>query len=65
MGGAIHSTAVLVVLALYFLPSIIAVARKVTHKGSVIVINVFLGWTFIGWVVALAMACRTSGVLRD
>ncbi|MFI4990736.1 MAG: superinfection immunity protein [Solirubrobacterales bacterium] len=62
MGGIIHSSALLVVLALYFLPSIVAVARKVTHQGSVIVINVFLGWTFVGWVVALAMACRTSRV---
>jgi T4 superinfection immunity protein len=60
MGGAIHSFALLVTLALYFVPSIVAVARKVTNQGSVIVINVFLGWTFIGWVVALAMACRTS-----
>lgn len=24
--------------------------------AAVIVINLFLGWTFIGWVVALAMA---------
>ncbi len=65
MGGVIHSSAFLFVLALYFLPSIVAVARKVTHQGSVIVINLFLGWTFIGWVVALAMACRTSRVLPD
>ena len=65
MAGAIHSSALIVVLALYFLPTIVAVARKVTHQGSVIVINVFLGWTFVGWVVALAMACRTSRVLRD
>ncbi len=65
IGGAIHSFAFLVVLALYFLPTIVAVARKVTHQGSVVVINLFLGWTFIGWVVALAMACRTSQVLRD
>jgi hypothetical protein len=65
MGGVIHSSAFLIVLVLYFLPSVIAVARKVTHQGSVVVINLFLGWTFIGWVVALAMACRTSRVLRD
>jgi hypothetical protein len=65
MGGVIHSSALLVVLALYFLPSIVAVARKVTHQGSVIVINLFLGWTFIGWVVALAMAFRTRQGLRD
>ena len=65
MGGVVHSAAFLAVLVLYFLPSIVAFARKVTHQGSVIVINVFLGWTFIGWVIALAMACRTSRVLRD
>jgi hypothetical protein len=44
------------------LPTIIAVARKVTNQGSVLVINFFLGWTFVGWVVALAMACRTSNL---
>jgi hypothetical protein len=65
MGGVIHSSAFLLVLVLYFLPSIIAVARKVMHQGSVVVINLFLGWTFVGWVIALAMACRTSRVLRD
>jgi hypothetical protein len=65
VGGVIHSSVFLIVLVMYFLPSVVAVARKVTHQGSVIVINVFLGWTFIGWVVALAMACSTSRVLRD
>jgi hypothetical protein len=65
VGGVIHSSAFLIVLALYFLPSIVAVARKVTHQGSVVVINPFLGWTFIRMVIALAMACRTSRVLRD
>lgn len=64
MGGSIHSFALLIVLALYFLPSVVGIARKVPHQGSVIVINLFLGWTFVGWVVALAMACRTTHVLR-
>ena len=48
-----------VVLVLYFLPSIVGAVRKVPNIGSVIVINVFLGWTFVGWVVALAMAVRS------
>lgn len=47
------------------LPTIVAVARKVTNQGSVAVINFFLGWTLIGWVAALAMACRTSRLVRD
>jgi hypothetical protein len=31
----------------------------VPHLGSIIAINVLLGWTLVGWVVALAMALRT------
>ena len=33
--------------------------RKVPNFGSIAVINLFLGWTLIGWVVALAMAFRS------
>ncbi|MGC1287889.1 MAG: superinfection immunity protein [Streptosporangiaceae bacterium] len=50
----------LALLAAYFLPAFIATRRKVPHAASVVVINVFLGWTMIGWVVALAMACRDT-----
>lgn len=49
----------LVAIPLWFLPSIIAIVRKVPNVGSVFVINLFLGWTLIGWIVALAMAVRT------
>jgi TRAP-type mannitol/chloroaromatic compound transport system permease small subunit len=56
---------VILLIALYFIPTIVAVTRKVTNQASVAVINVFLGWTLIGWVVALAMACRTSTLVRD
>jgi hypothetical protein len=59
-GAAAALLFVIVGIGFYFLPTIVAVARKVTNQGSVLVINFFLGWTFIGWVVALAMACRTS-----
>jgi hypothetical protein len=50
---------VLIVIGLYFLPTIVAYSRKVPNMGSVLVINLFLGWTFIGWVVAMAMAARS------
>jgi Superinfection immunity protein len=49
----------LFMVALYFVPTIVGVVRGVPNVGSVAVINVFLGWTFIGWVVALAMAARS------
>lgn len=47
---------IVVVLLLYFLPTIIAELRHVENTGPTIIVNFFLGWTFLGWVVALAMA---------
>lgn len=41
---------------LYFVPSLIAGQRKHPQRNSISAINIFLGWTLIGWVVALAMS---------
>lgn len=48
----------LMVLGFFFdwTPTIVAVIRKMPNVGSIVVINFFLGWTCIGWVVTLAMA---------
>ncbi|MEB4212334.1 superinfection immunity protein [Mycobacterium sp. 94-17] len=43
-------------LGLYFLPTGVAAYRQIPNIGPVVVINVFLGWTFLGWVAALAMS---------
>jgi hypothetical protein len=40
-------------LGLYFLPTIIAAVRHTDHLLAIVLINIFAGWTFIGWVVAL------------
>ncbi len=50
----------LLLAVLYFVPTIIAFARGVRNAGSVLVVNLFLGWTLVGWVVALAMAARST-----
>jgi hypothetical protein len=49
---------VLLVIAAYWVPSIVAFARHVRGAGQVVVVNLFLGWTVIGWIVALVMAFR-------
>lgn len=46
----------LALLALYFLPTIIAISRGHRQQNSIAALNTFLGWTFIGWVVCLAMS---------
>ena len=45
-----------IVLMIYFLPTIVVVMREHQHKFPVALLNLFLGWTFIGWVVALVWA---------
>jgi type IV secretory pathway TrbL component len=45
-------------LIVYFLPT--AIARKKSCFGSVFALNFFLGWTFVGWVIALAWALKDS-----
>ena len=42
--------------ALYFLPSI--VGRKKKDFAAIFVVNLFLGWTLVGWVVALAWGIK-------
>jgi hypothetical protein len=48
---------VLVVLLIpYFLPTIVAIVRKKRNVGAIAILNFFLGWTLIGWIVALVWA---------
>jgi CHASE2 domain-containing sensor protein len=49
----------LAVVAIYFTPVIIAWTRHSPRRGWVTVINVFAGWTVIGWIAALVMACQS------
>jgi Superinfection immunity protein len=37
----------------YWLPTIIAFVRHQPSRGGILALNLFLGWTFIGWVLAL------------
>lgn len=45
-----------IVAVLYFLPSMAARSRGHHNTAAIFVLNLFLGWTFIGWVVALVWA---------
>lgn len=43
---------------MYFLPVIVALVRSRRDTVSIFLLNLFLGWTFIGWVVALVWALK-------
>ena len=40
----------------YFLPFIVALWRSHRQSAAIFVLNLLLGWTFIGWAVALVWA---------
>ena len=40
----------------YFLPALIAHVREHNNTAAIFVLNLLLGWSFIGWCVALVWA---------
>jgi hypothetical protein len=48
---------------MYFLPSLIALVRDKRDILAIVLLNFFLGWTVIGWVVALVWALKTDTVV--
>jgi len=48
----------LVILMLYPMPIAVAAARKHNALLAIIVTNLWLGWTVIGWFVVMIWACN-------
>ena len=51
-----QSVAILIGIALYLLPAVIALLRRHTKFPPIAALNVLLGWTVLGWLVALFWA---------
>lgn len=45
-------------ILMYFLPAIIG--RNKHDAAGIFLVNLFLGWTVIGWVIALIWACAAE-----
>jgi len=43
----------LLLVAVYFIPTAVAIVRNHHNEGAIITLNLLLGWTFVGWVAAL------------
>ncbi len=50
---------VAILTAGYMLPWAVAAVRDVRH-WSVFWVNLLLGWTIVGWIIALVMALRSQ-----
>lgn len=45
--------AALVAISLYLLPAIVAALRKHPSGWAIFILNLLLGWTVLGWIIAL------------
>ena len=51
----------ILMVLLYFLPTILAIVRHPTHDPfGIFLVNFFLGWTVIGWWVAFIWALAAN-----
>jgi hypothetical protein len=48
----------------YFIPGIVASLRDHHNCVAIWMLNIFAGWTFLGWVGALVWACTSPPVQK-
>jgi membrane protein CcdC involved in cytochrome C biogenesis len=61
-GGGIIFALIFFVLGifLYLLPTFVAMGRHHHNALAIGILNLLLGWTFVGWVVALVWSCTSA-----
>ena len=47
-------------LAIYFVPIIIAYVRRHNNFVAICLLNIFTGWTFLGWLASLLWALNSD-----
>lgn len=47
---------------LYLLPTGVAIGRKRSNTVAIFIVNLFFGWTLIGWVIALVWAVSVDPI---
>ena len=52
--------ALLIFLAFYFLPTIIALLRRKRNSLAIFALNFLAGWTGIGWIVAIVWSLMSE-----
>jgi Superinfection immunity protein len=48
---------------LYFLPTIIALINSKRDTVAILLLNLFLGWSVIGWIIALVWAAKKDAAV--
>lgn len=63
MVGAISAAVFLYIIigfGVYFIPSIIGFSRGHKSKWGIFILNLFLGWSILGWIVSLVWSFSSA-----
>ena len=60
MDGFLLILLIILGLAVYFIPTIVAFVSQQENRVAIMVLNIFLGWTLVGWVVSLVWAVKKN-----
>jgi len=52
-------------LAIYFIPTIVTARQRHHNLSAICALNVLLGWTFVGWTVALVWSLTKTSPTRQ
>ncbi|WP_316207546.1 superinfection immunity protein [Bradyrhizobium sp. SZCCHNR3118] len=55
-----HWIVTLFLIGMYFLPALIAFSRTHHQRVAILLLNLFLGWTGLGWIGALVWSATAS-----
>ena len=61
--GAFHWLVVVILISFYFLPASLAWNKK--KASRIISLNLFLGWTVVGWIIAFVWAITAERQQRQ
>jgi type VI protein secretion system component VasK len=60
MKGWVGAVVTALVAIAYLWPSFVAIAQRQRRPGLIFALNLFLGWTIIGWIVAYRLASKSD-----
>ena len=60
MDGFLLILLIILGLAVYFIPTIVAFVSQQENRVAIMVLDILLGWTLVGWVVSLVWAVKKN-----
>ena len=60
MLGPLELLVILLLVAIYSVPSIVAFSRRHHNAVAILLLNLFLGYTFLGWIAALIWSMTST-----